>query len=98
MASAEHWRTTKNLSDKHHHTLLAFESTAQVESYHRLSNKYISKASKAGCINYAMRKGMSVLDFNENAGKNKKRLQREQTWREEVARRDDMRCKKLRIK
>ncbi len=112
LGSAEHWRESKKLSNDHHKILLEFlesqvksiphyigcRSTARVESSHRLANKYINKASRVGFSYFALKKGMSTLDFNENANKDTQRHKRKQSWREEVAKRDDANCKRLCIK
>ena len=88
LGAAQHWRNSKGLSDESCAILFHFLvsivldvscyvqciSTALVESLHNLSNKYVPKRIHYDYKRYCAKKGLAVLDWNENMSRPRKMI------------------------
>jgi hypothetical protein len=75
-------------------------STALVEGLHSLSNKYVAKRVHYGFKRYCARKGLAVLDWNENVhnkgrSNGRKRIQRTHNFRKTIIEIYIEQCKQL---
>lgn len=98
LGAAQHYRVKRDLSDSSasllYHFLILFatdinayvhcRSTALVESFHSLSNKYVPKRIHYNYKRYCARKSLAVLDWNENVGVKHKRGKRTHKFRSEI--------------